>query len=52
VGSKSKVKSKLQDDQLKLNPHGTILEGRSIGLDQKKRAQRRRAHDLENEDES
>jgi hypothetical protein len=37
--------------QLKLNLHGTILEGKLIGLDQKKRAQKR-AHDLENQGES
>jgi hypothetical protein len=32
----------------RLNLHGTILEAKSIGWDQKNRAQRR-AHDLENQ---
>jgi len=37
--------------KLRLNPHGTILEGKSIVSDPKKRAPRR-AHDLENQDAS
>jgi hypothetical protein len=36
----------------RLNLHGTILEGKSIGLDQKKQRAQRRAHDLENQDAS
>jgi hypothetical protein len=33
------------------NLHGTIFEGKSIGLNQKKRA-KRRAHDVQNQDAS
>jgi hypothetical protein len=38
----------------RLNLHGTILEGKSIGSDPKKKKTRaqRRAHDLENQDAS
>jgi len=37
--------------QIKAKSNGTILEGKSIGLDPKKRAQSG-AHDLENQDAS
>jgi hypothetical protein len=43
--------------KLRLNLYGTILEGKSIGLDTKKNKikkikSERRAHDLENQDAS
>jgi len=38
-----------KSDKSRLNLHGAILLGKSIGLDQKRRAQRR-AHDLESHD--
>jgi hypothetical protein len=36
----------------RLNLHGTILEGKSIGLNQKNTELKRRAHDLKNQDAS
>jgi hypothetical protein len=40
-----------KNDKLRQNLHGTILKGKSIGLNPKKEI-KRRAHDLKNQDAS
>jgi hypothetical protein len=40
-----------RSDKSRLNLHGTILEGKSIGSNQKK-SKKRKVHDLKNQDAS
>jgi hypothetical protein len=41
-----------KSDKWRLNLHGTILEGKSIGSKPKKMSLKRRAHDMKNQDAS